>query len=168
MSVGPSGIEWTNEKRKLNELHEWDRNPRRITDSQAKQLAKSIIKFGYVEPIQINLDNMIIGGHMRHRILLQAGILMPFDDVDVRVPSRMLSEDEAEELAIRLNRNQGTWDFEMLATEFDQGNLADWGFVPADFGMSNALGKAEMKPSKLQPAAGKEIECPSCGTVIVM
>ena len=57
----------------------------------------------------INTDNRIIGGHMRRRIMLQSGY-KPDDLVDVRVPERELTEREAEELAIRLNKNTGDWD----------------------------------------------------------
>lgn len=158
-SVGPSGIVWTNEQRRICDLSEWDKNPRRITDDQAKHLARSIIKFGYVEPIQINQDNTIIGGHMRARILMQAQILKSDDKVDVRVPSRMLNDEEMEELAIRLNKNTGTWDWDKLAQEFDQTLLREWGFSPMEFGMQSK----DLKPSKLQPATPGSHVCPACG-----
>ena len=159
--IGPSGIIWKTQKWAAGDLTEWDRNPRRITESQAKHLAKSIIKFGYVEPIQVNTDGRIIGGHMRHRILMQAGFLLGENMIDVRVPSRHLTQEEHEELAIRLNKNTGTWDFDMLTSDFDQSDLRDWGFSPMDFGMVEKPEKEEMKPTNLKPAEPKF--CPHCG-----
>jgi len=46
----------------------------------------------------------------------------------VRVPERELTEREAEELAIRLNKNTGDWDFDALANNFELDDLLDWGF----------------------------------------
>lgn len=154
--VGPSGIAWHTEKRRAGDLSEWDKNPRRLTESQAKHLATSLIKFGYVEPIQINTDNKIIGGHMRHRILLQAGLIQHDTMIDVRVPSRLLDEAEYEELAIRLNKNTGAWDFDVLTTEFDQTNLREWGFSPMDFGMAGNGETPKWEPPKPSAEAMKE------------
>ncbi len=59
--------------------------------------------------------------------MLQSGY-KPDDLVDVRVPERELTEREAEELAIRLNKNTGDWDFDALANNFELDDLLDWGF----------------------------------------
>lgn len=159
-SVGPSDIVWRVEKRRVSDLKQWGRNPRRITEDQAKHLAKSIIKFGYVEPIAINTDGTIVGGNMRQRVLLQAGIVTDEDSVEVRVPSRELTPEEFEELAIRLNKNTGTWDYDILSSEFDQTNLREWGFSPMEFGMISK----DLKPTNLKPA--EEKLCPACGAVL--
>lgn len=161
VGIGPSGILWMEERRKVGQLIEWDRNPRRITDEQAKHLAKSIIKFGYADNVIINTDNVIVGGHMRLRVMRQAGLVHDDDEITVRVPSRMLSPEEFEELAIRLNKNTGTWDFEKLSTDFDQSDLREWGFSPMDFGMISK----DMKPTNLKPATGEKV-CPACGAVL--
>lgn len=162
VGIGPSGILWMEERRRVGDLKEWERNPRRITDEQAKHLAKSLIKFGYADPILINTDNTIVGGHMRLRVMRQAGLIHDTDEITVRVPSRTLDEDEFEELAVRLNKNSGTWDWEKLATEFDQTNLREWGFSPMEFGM---MSKDELKPTNLKPAASEKV-CPACGAVL--
>lgn len=161
VAIGPSGIVWNEEKRRVGDLNEWDRNPRRITDEQAKHLAKSIIKFGYVEPIVIDTTNTIIGGHMRLRVMRQAGIVRDDDEINVLVPSRELDDSEFEELAVRLNKNTGTWDFDKLTAEFDQTSLREWGFSPMDFGMISK----DLKPTNLKPAAGQKV-CPACGAVL--
>lgn len=168
--IGPSGIAWHNEKRRAGDLKEWERNPRRLSDSQAKHLATSLVKFGYVDPIQINTDNRIIGGHQRARIMLQAQLITSQTMLDVRVPSRKLDDQEFEELAIRLNKNTGDWDWESLSTEFDQNFLRDVGFSPMDFGMvglktpdfevPKIAPKEEMKDTHLKPARPRT--CPHC------
>lgn len=48
--------------------------------------------------------------------------------VDVKVPERLLNEDECKEIVIRLNANTaGEWDLEKLALDFDCDLLSDWG-----------------------------------------
>jgi len=120
-------LTWHTEKRKLGDLIEWDKNPRQLKDHDAEHLKKSLDTFGVADPLIINTDNKIIGGHMRRRIMLQSGY-KPDDLVDVRVPERELTEREAEELAIRLNKNTGDWDFDALANNFELDDLLDWGF----------------------------------------
>jgi len=120
-------LTWHTEKRRLGDLIEWDKNPRQLKEHDAEHLKKSLDNFGVADPLIINTDNRIIGGHMRRRIMLQSGY-KPDDLVDVRVPERELTEREAEELAIRLNKNTGDWDFDALANNFELDDLLEWGF----------------------------------------
>jgi len=64
-------ITWANEKRKLSELVPWERNPRQITDKQAKRLEESFEQFGQVEIIAIGPENQIYNGNQRLRVLSQ-------------------------------------------------------------------------------------------------
>lgn len=125
-------LTWTTEQRQLGELVEWDRNPRQLSKHDAEQIAQSIETFNLADPLVINADNQIIGGHQRKRVMLDNGYSAD-DLVDVRVPSRQLTEKEAEELNIRLNRNSGDWDFDVLANEFELDELLEWGFTEYDF-----------------------------------
>ena len=45
----------------------------------------------------------------------------------------MKAEDE-KELNIRLNKNTGDFDYELLEKNFDTGKLVEWGFSPYQFG----------------------------------
>jgi len=116
-------ITWKTEKRKISELKPAPYNPRELTEQQAKDLSTSLERFNLADPIVINLNNRIIGGHQRINILKQSGNL----SVDVRVPSRKLTDHEEKELNLRLNKNLGQWDYDMLAN-FDEDMLKDIGF----------------------------------------
>ena len=98
-------MKWTNEKRKISELVPYIANPRQITEKQAKDLKASLAKFGLADPLVINTDNMIIGGHQRKKIIETLLSSDPDLLVDVRVPERELTIDEARELNVRLNKN---------------------------------------------------------------
>ena len=116
-------ISWVTEKRKISDLIPASYNPRELTEKQAEDLSTSLERFNLADPIIININNKIIGGHQRINILKRSGDL----EVDVRVPSRELTDFEEKELNLRLNRNLGQWDFDMLAN-FDEAMLKDVGF----------------------------------------
>jgi DNA modification methylase len=119
-------LNWRSEKRKISELIPADYNPREMTEKQVKDLSESIERFSLADPIVINTNNHIIGGHQRINILkLKYG--NNGAEVDVRIPSRKLTEKEEQELNIRLNKNLGQWDFDALAN-FDEEMLKDVGF----------------------------------------
>ena len=73
---------------------------------------------------------MILAGHQRVRTMKK---LKQETEIDVRVPSRMLTEAEANEYLIRSNRNAGEWDWDILANEWEASDLVKWGFDPAEF-----------------------------------
>jgi len=129
-------IKWHNEKRAIRDLIPYEVNPRQITNKQAKDLKASLAKFGIADPIIINTDNMIIGGHQRKKILETLLGYDPDYQIDVRVPDRELSIDEARELNVRLNKNVADWDFDILANNFELDDLLDWGFSPSELGIT--------------------------------
>lgn len=121
-------LTWTTEQRRLGDLLDWQRNPRQISIHDKAALRDSLTRFGLAEPLIVNVDGGLVGGHQRKRIMLEAGMSGPDDLVDVRVPSRALTDDERAELAIRLNRNRGEWDFDALKAEFPVAELLNYGF----------------------------------------
>ena len=103
-----------------------DYNPRQLTEQQYKHLKESIKKFGLIDPIIINKNkdrkNTIIGGHQRTRVAKTMGITeIPCVEID-------LDLEKERELNIRLNKNTGGWNYDMLADLFDMKELIDFGF----------------------------------------
>jgi len=117
-------ITWKYETRSVHELSKRADNPRRLSKSRAKQLSESISEFGCCEPIVIQPDGKIIGGHQRFATLKTRGD----KHVDVSVPSRALSEDEEKRLNICLNKITGEFDFDILANQWDPELLLQCGF----------------------------------------
>jgi ParB-like chromosome segregation protein Spo0J len=112
-------------------------NPRQITTKQVKDLKESIEKFGVVDPIIINKDFTIIGGHQRYMILKEASKRVEWE-YPPTIPCVMLdlSKEEERELNIRLNKNTGEFDMDILANEFDIDELTDWGFKHIDLDLN--------------------------------
>lgn len=118
-------IYWNLQKRFLKQLKSNQKNPRVLKTHDADHLERSLSKFGVCEPIVINLDDTIIGGHQRVKTLKKMGV----KEADVMVPDRMLTQEECDELLIRLNRNHGEWDWELLGNAWEPLDLVDYGFT---------------------------------------
>jgi DNA modification methylase len=122
-------ITWKIETRKLTSLRDHPKNPRTLSKEQNQKLTESIKRFGVAEKPIINTDGMIIGGHQRLKVLKSMGI----KEIECWTPSQPLTEAQADELNIRLNKNTGDWDWECLANEWNIDDLLEWGFNPEEF-----------------------------------
>lgn len=120
-------ITWTRERRKLSQLLPWEHNPKQLTEKQAQHLAKSIRKFGLVHALAISPDGLIYDGNSRDKLLLIMDEYGEDAEIDVRVSSRPLTQEEHDELIIRLKENTGEYDWDILANTFDVEKLGEWG-----------------------------------------
>jgi len=99
------------EIRKLTDLLHADYNPRKKlipTDPEYKRIARSLDEFGYVDPIIINSDNTIIGGHQRATVLADKGV------AEVQVVVLDIPKEKEKALNVALNKISGEWDMTML------------------------------------------------------
>lgn len=142
-------ITWKTEKWAVSKLKEWPNNPRRFTDKGMQDLKNSLERIGYVDPIAINTDGTIIGGHARKKALKSLGI----KEVEVRVPSVTLTEEQIKEAVIRLNKNiAGEWNFGDLANHFNSDDLIDWGFTAEELGFSEPVKEGLTDPDEVPTA----------------
>jgi len=126
-------LSWKTERRKVGTLVPYDQNPRRLTEAQAAQLSKSLSKFNLVEIPAVNTDGVIIAGHQRLATLKALG--RGDEMVDVRVPSRKLTDSELKEYNLRSNKNTGEWDYGILAQAFDVDLLKEVGFTDLELAL---------------------------------
>lgn len=101
-------------------------NPRTWSDEARRQLAESIKRFGLTDPLIVNSapsrKNIVVGGHFRLVVAKELGY------TEVPVVYVTIPELEREkELNLRLNRNTGEFDWNLLA-EFDAKFLDEVGF----------------------------------------
>lgn len=122
-------ITWRTEKRKVRDLLEYENNPRTISAHQMDILQKSLKKFSLAEIPAINTDNTVLAGNQRIKAL--ALLKKEDEEIDVRVPSRKLTKQEAEEYLLLSNRSGGDWDWELLK-DFSPDLLLDLGFDDTD------------------------------------
>lgn len=110
------------EIRKLQDLKPAEYNPRkelRPGDPEYENIKRSISTFGYSDPIIVNRDGTIIGGHQRYNVLRDLG----YDEVSVVVVD--LTKDKEKALNVALNKITGQWDDEKLAQILSDIDLSD-------------------------------------------
>ena len=115
-------------KRKITELIAAEYNPRKINKVQEQDLKDSLTRFGLVDPIIININkerkNIVIGGHQRLKVWADLG------NTEIDCNELDLTLDKERELNIRLNKNGGSFDDELVKEYFDYEELTEWGFTP--------------------------------------
>ena len=120
----------------INKLKPATYNPRQISKRQYKDLEESIDKFGLVDPIIVNKDMTIIGGHQRYKIWAEKAKQSSIDDITIPCVVLELNKEEERELNIRLNKSGGEFDLDILANEFEIEELKDWGFKEIELGLN--------------------------------
>jgi DNA modification methylase len=109
-------LKWTTEKRVVKELVPLEYNPRIRNEAKQKKLQDSLSKFDLVEIPVINRNNTIIAGQRRWEAFFETG--RENEQIDVRVPSRMLTEQEVKEYNLLSNTHAGEWDLLKLEAHF--------------------------------------------------
>jgi hypothetical protein len=123
---------------KITEIKANPKNPRVVKDDKFKKLCKSIKEFPEMmelRPIVIDENNIVLGGNMR----LQALKTLGYDEIPnqwVKIASD-LTETQKKEFIIKDNSNYGDWDFDILANEWSDYDLDDWGLDVLDKSMLN-------------------------------
>ena len=112
-------------KLEINKLKPNKDNPRIIKDHKFKKLVQSIKDFPEMlelRPIVVDEDMTILGGNMRYRACIEAGL----KEVYVKI-AKGLSENQKKEFIVKDNVGFGEWDWDILANEWDSIKLEDWG-----------------------------------------
>jgi DNA modification methylase len=115
----------------ITEIKSNPNNPRIIKDHKFKQLVKSIQDFPQMlelRPIVIDENNMVLGGNMRLKACLEAGLT----DVPV-IHANNLSEEKKKEFIVKDNVGYGEWDWDDLANNWDALELTEWGLDIPNF-----------------------------------
>lgn len=99
-------------------------NPRIIKDEKFAKLVQSIKEFPQMmelRPIVVDADGVILGGNMRHKACISAGM----KTVPV-VRANDLTDEQKKEFIIKDNVGFGEWDWDMLK-DWDTEQLQEWG-----------------------------------------
>jgi hypothetical protein len=119
------------EKVSIEEVKMNPKNPRIIKDDKFKKLVKSIKDFPEmleVRPIVVDDDMIVLGGNMRLKACISAGLKEVFI-----IKFKDLSEDKKKEFIVKDNVGYGEWDFELLLQDWEKDDLIEWGLdVPKD------------------------------------
>jgi ParB-like chromosome segregation protein Spo0J len=140
----------------INEIKPNPNNPRICKDHKFKQLVKSIQDFPQMlelRPIVIDENNMVLGGNMRLKACLEAGLT----DVPV-IHANNLTEAQKKEFIIKDNISFGEHDWDALANEWNIIELDEWGLdIPA-------FANNDIEEPNDNAVGGKT--CPNCGVTL--
>ena len=120
---------------KITEIKPNPNNPRICKDHKFKQLIKSIQDFPQMlelRPIVIDENNMVLGGNMRLKACLEAGMT----DVPV-IHANNLSEEKKKEFIIKDNVAFGEHNWDILANSWNVEELTEWGLDIPNFDVNN-------------------------------
>lgn len=137
-------------------------NPRRIKQEDYKKLIKSLTEdpdFMEHKPLhvyQVGEEYVVLGGNQRLRALKE----LKYKDVPVTIYKPETPPEVLRARIMKDNAEFGSWDMDMLANEWADDDLADWGvdlpvFEP-DFGDDDKPNDDELKTKAI-------VECPGCG-----
>ena len=139
-------------KIKVGDLKPYERNAKKHDDRQIKNVMESIEKFGFVQPIVVDKDNVVIIGHCR----LIAAKRLKLKEVPC-VMADNLSEDDVKRLRLLDNKlNESEWDYELLSQDIPELDFSDF---DVDWGLDDiaepetAADIIEDEPPELSEAA---------------
>lgn len=112
---------------KLSEIVPYENNARK-NDKAVKDVAESIKQCGYIAPIIVDENNVILAGHTRYKALKKLG----YKEVAVRKVSGLTDEQKRKYRLLDNKTNElADWDFEKLKDEIDGLDFSefdiDWG-----------------------------------------
>ena len=121
-------------RKPLAKLKQNERNPRSIKDAKFQKLVANLTAFPQMlelRPLVIDSEGRILGGNMR----FQAAKHLGWKDIPT-IDASELTEEQQQAFIILDNQDFGEWDFNMLANDFDADQLVQFGFEPAELGLS--------------------------------
>jgi hypothetical protein len=159
----------------IDEIHEYENNPRRIPQTAIDAVAQSIEAYGWNQPIVVDQNMVIVVGHTRRLAAKKLGLT----EVPVLVVNG-LSEDEVKRYRLVDNRTgeMSGWDYDALVMElreFEKG-LVDSYFPEINLEMAlvsdtvstqHDIDRAADRIATVEDAKEEslhltEVKCPSC------
>jgi hypothetical protein len=109
---------------KIKEIKPYDRNAKKHDDTQINNVAESIRQFGFVQPIVIDSDGVIVIGHCR----FEAAKRLKYAEVPCIMVDDLTPE-QVDTLRIVDNKtNESPWDIDLLADVLPELDLDDFDF----------------------------------------
>ena len=167
---------------KISQIKSNPNNPRTIRNDKFKKLVKSLKDFPIMakklRKVVVDENNVILGGNMRFKAIKEAGLkevhVEYFTREDAEENNQLAKEldpayvdktyeEQCREFVIKDNVSGGEWDWDLLANEFDQEDLDDWGvdIIKTDFSDIDSF--FEDNEGEGSGEKHKKTTCPECG-----
>lgn len=125
----------------INDIIPYENNPR-INTGAVKYVKESISQCGYISPIIVDENMVILAGHTRRLALLEMGI----DEIEIGVAAGLTDEQKRKYRVLDNKTNEfATWDFEKLTEELENIDFGDF-----DFGFSFEIEREEPQENEVK------------------
>ena len=144
---------------KVSDIKKNPGNPRQIKGEKLELLKASVGGFQKMmplRPIVIDENNVVLGGNMRLAAIKALGLKEIPDNWVKRADD--LTEDEKREFIIKDNAGFGEWDWDVIANEWSDLPLSDWGLDVPDIGTEKESDLTDLSDS-LEPLFKIEVSC---------
>lgn len=142
----------TLETKNLTEIHPYSGNPRK-NDNAVEAVAESIRQCGYVAPIIVDEEGVILAGHTRYKALQKVG----YTEAQVIVKEGLT---EAQKKKYRLLDNKtgelASWDLELLSDELEG---LDFGSLELEWKIEEKQKAIERQDIEYQESISVVVEC---------
>lgn len=148
-------------EKNIDEIYPYENNPR-FNERAVEPLAKSIVRFGFKQPIVIDKNNVIVCGHTRLKAAQKIGLktvpcVIADDLTEKQIKAYRLADNKIAELS--------TWNKEFLDIELEDiandEDMLDFGFADVNIDMPIELDDEITSKEQKQ----KVYTCPKCGFV---
>lgn len=136
----------------INSVKGYYRNAKKHDTKQIKNVAESIRQFGFVQPIVIDKDGIIIIGHCRY----EAAKRLRMDKVPC-VRAEDLTDEQVQKLRLLDNKlNESEWDKDLLLEDVP---LLDWDGFDIDWDLGDLDGSGGAQAVEDNPVEDVETRC---------
>ena len=168
--------------KKISQLQKYHKNPRTLSKRQFELLERDLKELGDLSGIVHDQNtNEIIGGNQRSIVFEDAEIVIEktYDKPtktgtiaegyviwnDERYSYRQVkwTKKQSEKANIVANKAGGTFDFDILANEFELDDLLDWGFLDGELGINDNNYESGYGEKEVDENIETKNECPKCG-----
>ena len=138
------------EMMKIKDITPYEKNAKKHNRTQIENVAESIKRFGFAQPLVVDKDNVLIIGHCR----LLASKLLQIREVPV-VKMENLTDEEVKQLRLLDNKlNESEWDIDLLSEELKELDMSG-------FDIDWELPEEEPEPEIIEDDLPEEVE-PVC------
>lgn len=144
----------------IDDVYPYPNNPRK-NDDAVQAVAESIRQCGYISPIIVDEDYVILAGHTRYKALQ----LLGREQIQIAVAQGM-SEEQKKKYRLLDNKlsELSKWNFDLLAEEIDGLDFGEldlsWGIEIPDFDFNDGIEAGEVESGSDHQDT---ICCPKCG-----
>lgn len=109
-------------KLKISDIKPYERNAKKHDETQVRNVMESIRQFGFVQPVVVDKNNVLIIGHCR----FMAAKKLKMDEIDA-VIAESLSEEQVNKLRLLDNKlNESEWDYDLLSEDVPELDFSDF------------------------------------------